>query len=144
MWISLISCEYCIQKTLWKVNYIHDYVYQLLTSPHYLYVMILSDFTPHPIQPPSIITEHPARLPALHRSFPLAVCFIHDGVYMSVLLSQFVPPPPSPTVPTCPFSLSASPLLACGWVYQYHFSRFHIFLLIHDSCFSISDLLYST
>ena len=61
--------------------------------------------------------------------------FMHDiCVYMSMLLSQFVPPSPSPTVPTSPFSISASPFLPCKQVHQYHFSGFHIY----DVCFSLS------
>ena len=31
-------------------------------------------------------------------SFPLASYFTHDSVYMSILLSQLIPPSPSPTV----------------------------------------------
>ena len=36
-----------------------------------------------------VITEHQAELPVLYSSFPLAICFIYDSVYMSVLLSHF-------------------------------------------------------
>ena len=32
----------------------------------------------------------------LDSSFPLAICFTHGSVYMSVLLSQFIPPSPFP------------------------------------------------
>ena len=28
-------------------------------------------------------------------------------------------------------------------VHQYHFSKFHIYVLIYDICFSLSDLLHS-
>ena len=35
---------------------------------------------------------------------PSSICFTHDSVYMSRLLSQLVPPSPSPTVTTSPFS----------------------------------------
>ena len=34
------------------------------------------------------------------------------------------------------FSLSASPLLHCTQVHQYHLSRFHVYALIYDICFS--------
>ena len=43
------------------------------------------------------------------------------NVYVSMLLSQSTPPSPSPTVPTGLFSVSASPLLPCKQVHQYHF-----------------------
>ena len=40
---------------------------------------------------PPLITEHQAELPVLYSSFPLAICFTHGSVYMSMLLSQFAP-----------------------------------------------------
>ena len=46
--------------------------------------------------PLQVITEHQAEFPVLHRSFPLAICFTHDSIYMSMLLTQFIPPSPSP------------------------------------------------
>ena len=46
------------------------------------------------------------------------------------LLSQFIPPSPSPTVPTSLFSMSASPLLPSKKVHQYHLSRFHLYINI--------------
>ena len=52
--------------------------------------------SPLPIQ---VITERWAELRVLCSSFPLASSFIH-GSYMSMLLSQFIPPSPSPT--PCP------------------------------------------
>ena len=59
------------------------------------------------ISPPSwtslphlyVITERRAELPVLYSSFPLAICLTHGGVYMSVLILQFVPPSfPLPSV----------------------------------------------
>ena len=35
---------------------------------------------------------------------PSSIYFTHDSVYTSMLLSQFVPPSPSPTVTASPFS----------------------------------------
>ena len=43
-----------------------------------------------------------------------------------MLLSQFVPPAPSPAVSTRVFSMFEPLLLPWKWVNQYHFSRFHI------------------
>ena len=39
-----------------------------------------------------VITERGAGLPVLASSFPLAICFAHGSVYMSLLLCQFNPP----------------------------------------------------
>ena len=54
------------------------------------------------------------------------------------------------TTPTFPalvsirlFSTSVSQFLPCKLVHVYHFSRFHIYVLIYDICFSLSDLLHS-
>ena len=58
-----------------------------------------------------------------------------------MLLSQFIPPSPAPAVSVSLFSVSESLFLSCRCVHQYQFSRFHIYALIHDSCFS--DLLHS-
>ena len=65
---------------------------------------------------------------------------------MSMQISQFIPPPPPP--PLSPLgvhrlsSTSVSQFLPCKLVHLYHFSRFHIYALIYDICFSLSDLLY--
>ena len=41
------------------------------------------------------------------------------------------------------FSTSVSQFLPCKPVHLYHFSRFHIYALVYNSCFSLSDLLHS-
>ena len=60
-----------------------------------------------------------------------------------MLLSPFTPPSPSWPVPWAHKSvaMSVSLLLPCKQIHQYHLSGFHIFLLIYDICFSLSDLL---
>ena len=64
------------------------------------------------LKPPPIPT--PSHPPGSHRAkFPLAICFTHGEVYVSMLLSQFVPPSPLPSASTGLFSVSASPLLPC-------------------------------
>lgn len=52
-----------------------------------------SSAQPHPLQ---VIAEHRAELPVLNSSFLVAVCFKRSSVYISVLLSQFLLPSPSP------------------------------------------------
>ena len=62
---------------------------------------------------------------------------------MSTLLSQFDPSSPSPAVPTSPLSTFVSLFRPCQQVHQHHSSRFHIYALIYDTCFSLSDSLHS-
>ena len=59
-------------------------------------------------------------------------------IYVAILLSIC---PPSPTVSTNLSSMSASLLLLCRWIHQYHLSRFHIYALICNICFSLSDFI---
>ena len=54
---------------------------------------------PAPVSPFLVITEHQACLPVLYSNFSLVIYFTHDGVYMSTLLSQFIPPPHPPLCP---------------------------------------------
>ena len=53
------------------------------------------------------------------------------------------PLPLPPLVSIRLFSTSVSQLLPCKPVHLYHFSRFHIYALIYNICFSLSDLLHS-
>ena len=53
------------------------------------------------------------------------------------------PMPLSPLVSIRLFSTSVSLFLPCKLVHLYHFSRFHIYALMYDICFSLSDLLHS-
>ena len=88
---------------------------------------------PLPIPPLWVITEHWGELPVLYNNFPLGLCFTHGDVYMSVLLSHFVPPSPSPTVYTSPFSISA--YHSCpvnGFI-----STIYMYALIHNISFSV-------
>ena len=84
----------------------------------------------------------------LYSRLLLVIHFIHISVYMSIPISQFIPPPPSPRhypplVSIRLFSTSVSLFLPCKPVHLYHFFRFHIYALIYDICFSLSDLLHS-
>ena len=68
----------------------------------YKYTCLLPLQTPsyrHPIPPLYVVTEHWVELPVLYSSFPLAICFTYGSLYVSVLLSQFVPPSPYPLCP---------------------------------------------
>ena len=73
-------------------------------------------------------------LTSLGNTFPLAVYFTYSSVYMPMLLSQFVPSSPSSL---CHKSILifASAFLSCRYVHQYHFSRFHTYMLIYRFVF---------
>ena len=85
----------------------------------------------------------------LYSRFLLVINFIHISVYMSITIAQFstpLPPPPHHfprLVSIRLFSTSVSQFLPCKPVHLYHFSRFHIYALIYDIRFSLSDLLHS-
>ena len=89
---------------------------------------------------------HPAHLPVLCGCFPLAIYFTFGSVYMSMLLSHFVPAYPSHS--PCPQVHSL-----CLCLYSrpaprffrtiFFFFRFHIYVLAYSICFSLSDLLHS-
>ena len=114
-------------------NMSHTYILFLLNLP----------LIPHCIPPFQVVTEHLVDLPVLSSNFSLAIYFIYGNVYGSMLLSQFVPLFPTPTESTSLFSTSASLLLPCKQVLQYHFSRFHVYALLYNICFSLSGLLHS-
>ena len=76
-----------------------------------------------------------------YNNFPLPIYFTHSNVYVSMLLSQFVSPSPSPAVSINLFSEFV--FLSCKEVHQYQFSRFQVYVLIYGICFSLSDLLHS-
>ena len=81
---------------------------------------------------PTPLSYHraPGWAPCVTWQLPLASYLIFDSIYMSMLLSQFVPPSSSLAVPTSLFSMSGSPFFSYNLVHQYYFSRFHIFVLI--------------
>ena len=68
---------------------------------------------------------------------------------MSIPITQFITPPHPPPCRFPPlvsirlFSTSVSQFLPCKLVHLYHFSRFHIYAVIYDICFSLSDLLHA-
>ena len=94
--------------------------------------------------PQSRSSQSPALSPLCYEA--ASVCFTRSHVYMSVLLSQFVPPSPSPAVSTDMFSMSASSLLPCKLVHLRHFSRFHryIYALVYDLLYTVWQALGSS
>ena len=104
----------------------------------YTYTPSLLDLLPTPC-PPTPLGHHRALSCApctIYHRFPPAICFTHGGVYISIPTSQTIPPSASSTVSTHPFSTFASLFLPCKLVHLYHFSRFHIYVLIRYLFFS--------
>ena len=80
--------------------------------------------------------------------FLLVIYFIHISVYMSIPISQFIPPSSPPTSPPT-FGVHTFVVYICVSISALQtgspvpFSRFHIYALIYNICFSLSDLLHS-
>ena len=82
--------------------------------------------------------------PVLYSRFPLAIYFKQGSVFMSNLISQFIPPSSlTPHLATYPLCMSVSLFLPCKQTHLYHLSRLHTYVLTYYICFSLSDLLHS-
>ena len=81
----------------------------------------------------------------LYSRFLLVIHFIHISVYMSIPISQFIPPLPFPPwYPyVCSLHLCLNFCTANCPVPLYHFARFQIYALIYDIFFFLSDLIHS-
>ena len=99
------------------------------------------------LPPPSPF--HPSRLlPSSSLSslslqqIPLGIYFKYGNICFPVTLAiPPLPPPlllPRPVMSLSLHSMSASPLLLCTQVHQYHLSRFHIYALVYNNCFSLT------
>ena len=114
-------------------------------------------YTYIPISPPSCISlppslshpsgghKHRADLPVLWGCIPLAIYFTFASVYMSMLLSHFIPTSPSPSLCRQVYSLCLR-LYSCPaptFFRTFFFFSFHIYVLAYGICFSLSDLLHS-
>ena len=121
-----------------KVNQLYIYIYPHISSLLHLPPTL-------PIPPLQVDTKHRADLPVLCSCFPLAIYVTFGSVYMSMPLSHFIPPYPSPSpcpqvhsLRLCLYSCRAPRLFRAIF-----FLRFHIYVLAYGICFSLSDLLHS-
>ena len=73
-----VPCQFLLYN---RVNQLYIHVYPFS----------LGSRSPPPIPPLQVTTEHRVELPVLYSRFPLSIYFTHGGVYMSVLISQFIP-----------------------------------------------------
>ena len=83
-------CQFLLYN---KVNQLYVYIY--------LHIPSLLRLPPtQPIPPLQEVTKHRDDLPVLCSCFPLAIYFTFGSVYISMVLSHFVPAYPSPS--PCP------------------------------------------
>ena len=61
----------------------------------------------------------------------LVICFTNDNIHVSMLLSQIIPPLPSPIESKRLFYTSVSLLLFHIQGCRYHLSKFHIYALVY-------------
>ena len=105
-------------------------------------------YIPSLLSLPSTPSSHPSRLSqSTGLSSP---CYTAASHQLSILHMIVRVRQPSSLKSSCPllplivfrssFSASASLFLPCKQVHLYHFSRFHIYVLMHNNCFSLSDL----
>ena len=73
----------------------------------------------------------------------LVICFTYDNLHVSMLFSQIIPPSLSPPEPKRLFNTSVSLLLSHIQGYRYHFSKFHIYVLVYCNGLYLSGLLHS-
>ena len=117
-------CQFLLYN---EVNQLYVYLYPLPLGP---------PSPPTPFPPIQVITEHRAELPVLYGRFPLAIYFTHGSVFMSNLISQFIPPSPQPHVHMCILYVCVSiPALQIGSSVPF-FQIPHICLNIRCLCFS--------
>ena len=79
---------------------------------------------------------------ALYPRFSLVTCFMHIRVCTSTPVSQSIPFPLTRLVPMCVLSTSVS-ISGLQTIHLFHFSLCHVYMLIYNTCFSVSDLLHS-
>ena len=80
--------------------------------------------------------------PVLYSQFLLAICFINSSVYMLIPISQSIPFPFLLGIHMFVLYISVS-IFALQISSSIPYSRFHIYALIYNICFSLSCLLHS-
>ena len=119
------------------------YQFLLYSKANQLYVYIYLPFSGFP----SHFGHH--RVLSIKQSFPhytvvshyLPILYIAACIYVNPILIVYLNFPFPTFVSICLFSTSVSLFLLCKQVHLYHFSRFHIYALIYNICFSFYDLL---
>ena len=110
-------------------------------SHNYTYISSLLSQLPFPSSHPSRPSECQTGLPVLYSNFLPTIHFTHGSVCIPMLLSPFIPLPPSPSVST------THPLHLC--LHFFPAKRFIKTIFLDSIClcqyiyFSLSDLLHS-
>ena len=124
IYIYIYICV-CIYIYIYMYIYIYIYIYMKAMATHSSTLAWKISWTEEPggLQSmgslrvghdrSNLAAVYMARLLVLYSSFLLVICFTHDSIYMSMLLSQFVLPSPSRFVSLRLFSASVSPFILC-------------------------------
>ena len=73
----------------------------------------------------------------------LAICFLHNSIYVSMSFSQIIPPSPPPIEFKSLFFIYVSLLLSLMYGHCYHLCKFHIYVLVYCIGVLFSGLLHS-
>ena len=105
--ITALQCCVGFYHTTSGISYKCVYVSVCVYTHTYIFPHSWGSLPP-PIPPLYIVTECWAGLLVLNKSFSLAISFTHGSIHRSMLLSQVIPPFPSPVLSTSPLSMPAS------------------------------------
>ena len=130
----LITLQYCIGFAVNQhESAIGVHVFPILNAPP----------TSLPVPSLWVIPVHQPRASCLMHRPGLVIHFIYDNIHVSVLVSQIIPPSPSPTESKRLFYPSVSVLLSRIQGYHYHLSKFHMYVLVYCIGIFLSGLLHS-
>ena len=97
---------------------------------------------PHPEPPPTSLPSGSSQCTSPKHPVSciepgLVIHFLYDIIHVSMPFSQIIPPSPSPTESKRLFYTSVSLLLSHIQGYHCHLSKFHIYALVLQWCFSL-------
>ena len=130
-------CQFLLYN---NVNQLYVYIY-----PHIPSLLSLPPTLPIPLL--QIVTKHQVDLPVLRGCFPLVIHFTFGSVYMSVLLSHFIPaspPPPCPQVrslPLCLYSCPATRFISSIFLDSMYMRQHMVFVFLFPTYFTLYDRL---
>ena len=122
----------CFTMLWWSLPHI------MVNQSHYICIFPPSwTSLPPPIPPLYVITEYQAGLPVLQSSFPTVIDFTHDSGCMQCYFLSLSQPLLALLCPSKFLYLYVS-ISSVKYIHQYHFSRFHTYAFIYDTCFSLT------